>query len=562
MKNTNALQVFSIISVIIIIILGVVLIMFNNASTEQIAQMNAAIDKAKKADTEKAAALQENITLKELIGHKDEVDAKTIQDEFNKDIEKYAKGGAKNYRQALSYTAAELAKKNEEHKNTNDSLNKKTADYDNLHALYETVLEKNAAEKQKAIEDLVGERKAFSDSKNKIESDMKEIAAERDRAKQEAEQQIKKAEEDKEEATIKANQIGLRNEELAGVIADIRRDSFERPSGKIVSINQKSGLVIIDLGKEDGLMTRMTFSVYNPKITGIAFGSAKFDEESQICEVCKRELKQNASKASIEVVKILGPHKSEARILDDELVNPIVAGDVIHTPIWKPGQHQRFALAAGMRLPGVENRDGDYSKNNLEAIKRLIAANGGIVDAYISDRNDGEQKQGDIVGKITRDTTYLVTGALNEDDQNDQETMKAQSTLTEQAKQLAVKQISLLELLSRMGYKNTTPVRGFGSYASSEDQHLTPTGESRPSTGTVSPLYQLPNNEARVTIEDRKDRPSTGKVSGLYDGAKSTQSTGSVSELFRQRKPGVESSVPTVEDENKPEKPAEKKEAE
>ena len=523
--------------------------MQNNERQSMYDAAKTAKENADNANRDKAAKVAENISLKDIIGYKDEVDVNMVQDEFTKDIAKYSPD-AKNYREAVTFIDAELKKTQKEHEGTAAKLNQRNSDYDNLRTLYDTVLRKHEDEKDKAEKDLADSRKEFDSTKDKLKQDMSEIAEERERIKEESAVQIKSAERKAEDDSIKASQIALRNEELTKVLADIRRDSFERPSGKIVFVNQRAGLVTIDLGSADGLMPRMTFSVYNPKITGISFGTANVGEESVICDICKRELKSNARKASIEVIKVLGPNKAEARILDDELSNPVSVGDVIHTPIWKPGQHQRFALASGMRLPGVENRDGsNYNRGSLETVKRLIVANGGIVDDWIEDTSDAdgkrEVKRG---GKITPDTTYLVIGDLDEAAQSDQDMMKVQSAMRDDAKRNAVKEISLRELLTRMSYKNTAPVRGFGKYASEDDHKLTPTGEYRPSSGTVSPTYQLPNREARISPEDRRERPSTGTVAGLYEGTKSTtQSSGTVSELFRQRKPGDTSSAPKVE---------------
>jgi hypothetical protein len=91
-----------------------------------------------------------------------------------------------------------------------------------------------------------------------------------------------------------------------------------------------------------------------------------------------------------------------------------------------------------------------------------------------------------------------------------------------------------------MGWKNVTPVRGFGTTAAEGDLAIVPTGEHRPSTGIVSPIYQKRNDAARISIDDRTSRPSTGTVSGLFSETLSSgRSTGQTSELFRPRKPAT-----------------------
>lgn len=541
MKNSNALQIFSILSVLVIIILVVVLVMFNNAWEEHDSKMKDAVGRAAEAEKREREAKMDMLTLKQLIGHRDETDTQTIQTQFETDMMRYAKGdtSSKNYRIALANLSNELAKKNEEHKNTNEDLLDLKVNFDNLNVLYETVVNQFAEERAKAVTDLANERKTNEGALAEHRKQMDVLTVEKTKIVQEAEEQVKAANKKAEEKEIEAKQISNRNNELATVIDDLRRTNFDRPDGKILSVNQQSGMVIVNLGSEDGLMTRMTFSVYPPTITGISFGATDPDQEVVICEVCKREVSLNANKASIEIVRILGPHKSEARILDDQLTNPIVANDVIHTPIWKPGQRQRFALASGMRIPGIGKRDGGAHQSHLEEIKRLIASNGAIVDAYIGDGTEEGIKRGEVVGEITRDTTFLVIGDLDDEDQQDQEMMEAQAKLIKSAEQYAAKQISLRELLARMAWKNVTPVRGFGKFANESDHDIKPTGEHRASTSPVSPLYQLRNDKARLTNSDRTSSPSTGRVSGLYgDVPSTTRSTGKTSDLFRPRKAG------------------------
>lgn len=538
MKNTNALQIFSILSVIVIIILVVVIVMFNNAWDEHESKMKDAVAKAEAARTSEQKAQMENLTLRELIGHGDQVELQVIQDSFNKDIEQYTKGDAKTYRNALANLWNDLNRKNEEHKNTQESLLEFQTNYENLNELYKTVRDKFSQERDRSVADLAAARKDFEGNLETTRKEISVIKADAEKSVQEADERVKTAEARADKQQVDANVVKNRNNELAKTIEDLTRIVFERPDGKILSVNQQTGLAIVNLGADDGLMTRMTFSVYDPSITGIAF-AADQDHQGVICDVCKRDTALSASKASVEIIKILGPHRAEARILDDQLTNPILAGDVIHTPIWKPGQKQRFALASGMRIPGLGRRDGGANQTNLEEIKRLISAGGGIVDCYISDGSD-DHKRGEIVGEITRDTTYLVIGDLDDDDQQDQEMMEAQSTMAKNAEQLAVRQITLRELLNRMQWKNVNPVRGFGPFAIDSDHRIAPTGENNSSTGRASPLYDLPNNRARLSNVDRSARPSTGRVADIYmDRRDTTQSTGNVSELFRSRKPSA-----------------------
>ncbi|MDR2117671.1 MAG: hypothetical protein LBP87_14940 [Planctomycetaceae bacterium] len=541
--KTDPLRIAVILLLVLTVALIIVIVLMNQGNDKRLAETNNAKEQAAKAEKEKRELTQQLMTIKGLIGHEPETDLNVIQTAHQACMEKYkvTNDASRNYLFVLRTLGTELDKKNEEHKQLNEEYLKLQADYKNLEILNETVKEDIKKAKDDAVKRLENAQRGFSETiaKQKEETDI--IVAEKKKIEEEALEKIKTAQEKADNSEIEAKQSRLRSSELANVLEDLRRTNFERPDGKIISVSQQSGSVFVNLGSEDGLMTRMTFSVYSPSITGISLGNADPEREMVICEVCKRDRSLNASKASIEIIRILGPHKAEGRILDDILTDPIIAGDVIYTPIWKPGQKQRFALASGMRIPGIGQRNSGPRQSNLKEIIRLIKANGGEIDCYISDGEDGHQR-GEIVdigGGITRDTTFIVLGDLNDEDNQDQTMMESQNKMVELAKQYAVKQINLKELLSRMGWKNVTPVRGFGNTLVESDTAIVPTGEYRHSTGIVSPIYQKRNEAARISVTDRTSRPSTGVVSGLYSNAQPVRSTGQTTELFKPRKPAT-----------------------
>ena len=542
--NTNVIKGALIFAVILILILGVFLYLYYSSWDAMVAKTNDADKKAKDAQTDAQNAKRDMMALKDFIGHKDADDFQKIQGDFNADMNIAATHGAteKTYRRALANLINELVQKNEEHKTTQNSLLELEATNKNLSVMYETVMKKYMDERAAALRDRDQSRRAFEDELNKVRTESQSIAESKIAAQQEAERQINDAKKIAEDATAEAGQIKVKNTELAEIMHNITRTTFDRPDGVIQSVNQQTKEVIINLGHADGLSTRMTFTVYPPTITGITFASADPEHDANLCAVCKRDQTLNASKASIEVTKILGEHKAQARILDDVLTNPIVAGDVIYTPIWRPGQVQHFALAAGMRIPGVGQRDGSTRQSDLETIKKLIRLNGGVVDAFISEGDDGN-KRGLLVGEVGSQTNFLVLGDLTEDDNQDQDMMETQALMKKAAEQYAVKLIGLREFLTKMGWKNVTPVRGFGEFATESDLRIQPRGGVPLSSGTVTPLYSPRNDEALVDNKDRPVQRSPGTVSQVFgQGKVSTASSGTVSDLFRQRQPRSSSS--------------------
>jgi hypothetical protein len=112
----------------------------------------------------------------------------------------------------------------------------------------------------------------------------------------------------------------------------------------------------------------------------------------------------------------------------------------------------------------------------------------------------------------------------------------------ENAKNRAVKAISLEDLLSRMGYKNMTPVHTFNSPTFTPEMRVVPgqQGAVRQSSGVVSPMFTPDNAASRLNARDANPaRTSPGIVSPLFDDKAPTppSSSGKTSELFRPRSP-------------------------
>ena len=149
---------------------------------------------------------------------------------------------------------------------------------------------------------------------------------------------------------------------------------------------------------------------------------------------------------------------SEARITDDSLGDPILAGDVIYTPLWNAKSALHFALA------GMIDIDGD-GKDDREIVKQLIRINNGTIDA--------EEKSGDVQGQMTRHTRYLIRGEEptvgDSDDTDATARQNAWSRMIEQADQLGIEQISVEKLLDFVGYDGEKRTLPLGEQARSED---------------------------------------------------------------------------------------------
>jgi hypothetical protein len=233
-------------------------------------------------------------------------------------------------------------------------------------------------------------------------------------------------------------------------------DKVGTPNGEITWVNQRNATVWINLGRADSLTRQVNFSVYPVDVTDMTAKGAK--------------------KASIEVTQILGDHLSEARVLDDDISNPIIPGDKIFTPLWNPGEKRHFALA------GLMDVDGD-GRSDLQTVLNLIAVNGGVVDCYITDA-------GKMVGQITVNTNCLILGEAPTE-KGDPRQLAAFTKIGGDADQLRLPRIQLDDLLQRMGWKNMSPVVQFGHGANPKDFRAKPeAGAPKKSTGNVSDVFK------------------------------------------------------------------------
>ncbi|MDR2762668.1 MAG: hypothetical protein LBB88_08725 [Planctomycetaceae bacterium] len=543
MKNIQFVNVFSIIACLLAVTMLVFVIRDYQNSKKVAAELEAAKSSAKQANDEKEKAIKDSLDLKELIDGTENValEVKTFQDNHKKDMWKYSPDntGKIDYRAVLSRLYDELDATKKEHDQTKTALNQLESDYKNLQTLYTTVVQKHDKERQRASDDLKNEVTNFKNTVATISERLGNVENEKIAIQTKSAEELKKAAEETTKERTRAEKAEELGGELGARLRQLLRPIFDRPDGVVEVVDLNTRVVIVDIGYADGIETRMTFSVYDPKISGISYDTNLYGDNPVLCEACKRNVSLHASKASIEIIRVLGPHRSEARIVMDQLVNPIIVGDVIHSPIWDRGQKLRIALGAGMFLPEIGNPAGDPSLGSLVDIKNMIIECGGKVDSYISDGRIDEKKRGEIFGldNITADTSFIVIGMVQEGEQ-EPEIMAAQDAMRKKAKALAVKEISLKELLLKLGWRNPTPLKDYGSAADKYDLKIKSEGGRSESSGIVSPFYSKPNYSAGVSINDRNKTNNYGKVSDLFDKKPSKSiSTGNSSNLFRQRKP-------------------------
>lgn len=281
-------------------------------------------------------------------------------------------------------------------------------------------------------QDAATERNKFSTDREDLEAKQRELLAALDKNKAEFDKQIADA-----TSKSQAAQDQLADSERArdNLLNERKQESpsFETADGAVTYVDQRNGVVWLDLGSEDSLRRQITFSVFESDQTDAG---------------------KTVKKGSLEVTRILGDHEAEARITNDDPRNPILPGDKIYSQVWQRGKALRFALT------GVIDIDGD-GRQDLQQAKDLISLNGGVIDSIVTD-------EGGVEGEIDVKTRYLVLGEFPEDPNQGKlrESFQNMSTL---AKTNGVETITLDEFLSQMGYRPEDRTVVLGSGARSRD---------------------------------------------------------------------------------------------
>ncbi len=563
MKNINALQVAVILFLIIIIGLIVGLVFALQGNTEREEARKKAVSDLKAAQTAQAAAEANVATLREYIGIREGLDMAQIQEVLNNDMkfvfttlgkaaDDLAKAKnteianyvtvnqSKNYRAALESLKRELVKRNEELVTVVSEKQALESALENRQLQHDTIVAAVGDSLVKAKTEYLDETKQLSDTNAANKALWDKNIAEKDLAIETAKKEAAASQDFAVKTRNEKAQTDQKNEQLTEQLADIRREVVDRPDAKILSVNQYDRTVVLNVGKEDGVRTGMTMSVYHPNVTGLTYGTTDSIDMNLLCPICKSNHINTLAKASIEVIELLAdPHKSRARIKDDALIDPIVPGDVAHTPLWTPGQIQRFALSANLRLPGSDDFNPADAAIDLDMIMRKIRESGAEVDAYVS-VGDDEHEHGEIVGAITQQTNYLVLGDIT-NAAADPAYMGAQSKLLDEARTMAVEKISLSQLLSMIGWTNMGQTQRFGDNNHATELRM-PGQWGGESTGVATQLF-MRDPQSGIRLEDYPNRRSTGTASDRYNGNAPSRSTGGVSDLFRTRQPGATSSA-------------------
>jgi hypothetical protein len=445
-RENQGLQAVVIILSILTLGLLVGVFVVNNMRKTQKARADAADTQRDTAQQERSAAQQEASELKLLAGFAETDTMDAIREAHKAEMDKWGVAPDEESRRLRNV----LGKFFDENRKLTLNIAEETAEVKTLserllavEAQKDAQVKKLEAEMDKVRQDMADERSKFEaeyariNTANKsIDDQMKELQKTHDDA-------IANLEKDKQQLENQIATLTLSIDKLRLGVPN--PDQFAQPAdGMISSVDQRTGVAYVNLGSADGLRPQVTFAVAEAGL-----------EDAAAAE----------KKGAIEITQILGPHLALARITEDDATNPLLPRDRVFSQVWDRGRKVGFGIA------GVVDLDGD-GVDDLDRLKAIIAASGGVVDAA---PNAAGQKEGEL--KVS--TRYLILGEYPNDARLG-ELRTSWDALGTEAEKLGVETIALDEFLSLIGWRNEARSVPLGATAQARDFPVGPVEQELP----------------------------------------------------------------------------------
>ncbi|HZZ28751.1 MAG TPA: hypothetical protein VFE46_12180 [Pirellulales bacterium] len=450
-RENQGLQIALIIFVTLTVLLSLTtFVFFRNYQNEQ-QKANAAQKDAGDANQALANAKTERDKLVQFSGLPAPDDKKTgddamkdAADAWDKDMKAFQalRTGAlpddeKTYRKMIAGLQSIIGSQHTALEKQASDLRDAKVDFDRKATDYDTKKKDLEEEKNKAVADYLAERASNTEHVKKLEDSQQGLSATLQKRDKEMEAERndlhgKLAERDKSIDTLR-KQLKSREAEMKDLHGKFAVNS--QPSGKIVWVDQRNNIAYINLGSEDLLHKRVTFAVFDQNTTDPTAVHNKKQGISATESENQSVVSEAKPKGVLEVIDITQPHLAECRILQDTPSNPLLPGDMIYTPLWRPGQPAHFALVGFFDLDAK-------GVNEIQRIREIVRTNGGIIDAETDEK-------GNVKGALTPTTRYVVEADTN---QHDGFNGAGVTTLLHDADTLGVEVIDLAKFLDMMGY--------------------------------------------------------------------------------------------------------------
>jgi hypothetical protein len=421
-RENQGLQITLIIFVMLTIILSVTTFVFYGNSKDYRKQADEAKSTSNQSAEQMRQAQDERNTLATTLGYPITEKKEEIESKAKAALQKHGEFFAnvpepqRTYTKLVEEMAKTIEAKNVELKKAKDAQDKLDQDYKEKSANMAKTLAAHEDDKEKAVAALKAIQTTNASQVGELSKSV-ELANAAVKQKDQALQQ-ERARHDSEMKKL-ADELRRAYETVANkqnVIEGLTEATPTVPDGRVSWVNQRDDTVFINVGSDDGLQRRISFSVYDRNATDAA---------------------KAVKKGSIEVLNIRGPHLAEARIMESTNSDPIVPGDIIFTPIWDPGQTQHFAIV------GFIDFDNDGSSDRTK-LRDLITHNGGVIDVEVDEK-------GNITGELSSRTNYLIKGAPPDEDDLPA-VINAFSNLDKQATANGVPAVSVKAFLAQIGY--------------------------------------------------------------------------------------------------------------
>ncbi len=300
-------------------------------------------------------------------------------------------------------------------------------------------LAKAEAAQKKTQEDFLNFRKVVTDlqaaEKNSSDSNRKDMLAKLDAISAEA---LKEAEARKDtEISNLRKGLAEQRREVDRLKNTLTSATLMTPTGwKVVKIEKDPRLVYINLGADADVRPGDYFFVHGNQDNG---------------------LPEPKSKGKIEVIRVVEGKLALAQVtqLDDAGSNPIRQEDHLNNPVWSPNMRKSIAQRKHVVLRGRMYLKGGDVDNTLEIVKRLEDM-GVIVDAYI-DFNDKADplKIGSNSTGISEKTALVVEGLdpYQGKSKADDKVSEAMVQLDNQARDYNIPRIKLQGFLESLGWE-------------------------------------------------------------------------------------------------------------
>lgn len=209
--------------------------------------------------------------------------------------------------------------------------------------------------------------------------------------------------------------------------------------GDVVRVGSAGTEVWINMGREDGLREGVPFSVFDQSET---------------------DLRDASPKAKLVVTRIVAAHLSHARVTDMDHRQPIVNGDQVYSPAWRPGNRK-----VGFALLGLMDVDDDR-QDDTEQVRELIRNMGGQVDVQIG-------PWGPPGSRLSSQTSFLVVGTdvghSPDADPGQQAQQAVYDEFLQEAKRMGVVTIALSKILPHLQPQSSDQTIPLGRRIRSQD---------------------------------------------------------------------------------------------